>query len=181
MPDPLPATAARASIFARADHLLCRIEVTFVGVATAAIASLLFINVLLRYIFVAPIGWAEELSLYLIVWVVFVGSSVAVRTQSHIGVDLLPLVLPPAARRLLAMFVAILILVFMAVFFYFSGAHTLRIYRSGQLTPVMLAPMWLTYLAMPVGSALMFLRTAQMLSRLVREDVGEQISMDIRD
>jgi C4-dicarboxylate transporter DctQ subunit len=162
--------AARASVFARADHLLYLAEVAFVGAAVSIIAALLFLNVVLRYVFVAPIGWAEELCLYLIVWAVFVGCSVGIRTHSHISVDLLPLVLPPAARRLLAFCVAVLILVFLAVFFYYSGAHTLRIFQSGQLTPVMLAPMWLAYAAMPVGSALMFLRTLQVLWRILRND-----------
>ena len=44
-------------------------------------------------------------------------------------------------------------LAFLAVFFYYSGQHMLRVRSIGQVTPVMVAPMWLTYLAMPVGSA----------------------------
>ena len=38
---------------------------------------------------------------------------------------------------------------------------------TGQITPVLEAPMWLTYLAMPVGSLLMGIRTAQILYRAV--------------
>jgi len=56
-------------------------------------------------------------------------------------------------------------LVFFAAFFYYSGVHTLRVMATGQLTPVLEAPMWLTYLAMPVGSLLMGFRTAQILRR----------------
>ena len=62
-------------------------------------------------------------------------------------------------------------LVFLAVFFCYSGQHALRVRSIGQMTPVMQAPMWLAYLAMPVGSALMFLRTCQLLWRLARERV----------
>lgn len=172
---------ARASVLARADNLLGVIETTFVGVAIAGAACLLFVNVTMRYIFVSPISWAEELSLYLIVWIVFVGSSIAMRTQTHIGVDLLPLVLPPAGRRILALLVGVLILAFLAVFFYYSGVHTLRIYGSGQVTPVMLAPMWLTYLAMPVGAALMFLRTVQILVHVLRSDMTEAPASEVTD
>jgi C4-dicarboxylate transporter DctQ subunit len=46
----------------------------------------------------------------------------------------------------------------------------------------MQAPMWLVYLAMPVGSALMFLRTCQLVWRLVRSDQAtERLAADLRD
>ena len=77
--------------------------------------------------------------------------------------------LSPVARQRLAVAVALVVLVFLAVFFYYSGQHTLRVRASGQVTPVMQAPMWLAYLAMPAGSALMFLRACQVIWRLVRD------------
>src|SRR5258706_12716479 len=78
-------------MLAAADRLLSRAEEIFVGAAMAFSAVLLFVNVVLRYWFLSPIAWAEELSLYLVVWMVFVGASVATRTRGHIAIDLLPL------------------------------------------------------------------------------------------
>lgn len=172
----------RASAAKSADALLNWLEVTFIGAALAFASGLLFINVILRYVFLAPIGWAEEISLYLIVWIVFVGASVAVRTRGHIAIDLLPLTLSPENRSRLAFLVGILILIFLGVFFYYSGVHTLRVKDAGQVTPVMLAPMWLAYLAMPVGSALMFLRTCQALWELLRtKGANTRPVMDLQD
>lgn len=163
------------------DRALSWLERTFVGGALAFASLLLFINVPLRYLFLAPISWAEEFSLYLMAWIVFIGSSAVIRARGHIAIDLLPLVLSPAMRRALAVVVAIVTLIFLVVLFYYSGLHTLRIRASGQVTPVMQAPMWLAYLAMPVGSALMFLRTCQLLWRLGREDSGEQVTTSPTD
>lgn len=148
-----------------------------------AFASLLlFVNVVLRYWFLAPISWAEELTLYLMAWIVFVGSSVAIRTRGHIAIDLLPLTLSPVGRHRLAIFIALVMLVFFAVFFYYSGQHTLRVRSIGQVTPVMQAPMWLAYLAMPAGSALMFVRTCQLIVRLLRESSRDgKFAMDLQD
>ncbi len=148
-----------------------------------AFASLLlFVNVVLRYWFLAPISWAEELTLYMMAWIVFVGSSVAIRTRGHIAIDLFPLALSPAGRHRLAIFIALVMLVFFAVFFYYSGQHTLRVRSIGQVTPVMQAPMWLAYLAMPAGSALMFVRTCQLTVRLLRESTkDEKFAMDLQD
>jgi C4-dicarboxylate transporter DctQ subunit len=175
-------SGADNGVFARADQALCWAETAFIGGALAFASLLLFTNVVLRYVFLAPISWAEELTLYTMVWIVFIGSSVAIRTRGHIAIDLLPLVLSPAARQRLAVAVAVIILVFLAVFFFYSGQHTLRVRASGQVTPVMQAPMWLTYLAMPVGSALMFLRTCQLLWRLARDPrMDTKFAMDLQD
>lgn len=164
------------------DRALGWAETTFVGGALAFASLLLFVNVVLRYWFLAPISWAEELTLYIMVWIVFVGSSVAIRTRGHIAIDLLPLTLSPAGRHRLAVLIALITLLFLAVFFYYSGQHTLRVRASGQVTPVMQAPMWLAYLAMPAGSALMALRTCQLLWRLVREgSQNGRFAMDLQD
>jgi C4-dicarboxylate transporter DctQ subunit len=169
------------ALLAAADRLLGRAEEIFVGAALAFSAGLLFVNVVLRYWFLAPISWAEELSLYLVVWMVFVGASVAVRTRGHIAIDLLALALSPANRRRLSLSVGVLVLAFLAFFIFYSGEHTLRIRESGQLTPVMLAPMWLTYLAMPAGGALMFLRTCQVWRRVWRAPALTGPVMDLQD
>lgn len=173
---------AGAGVLALADRLLSWAEVTFVGGALAFSSLLLFINVVLRYLFLAPISWAEELTLYLMAWIVFVGSSVAIRTRGHIAIDLLPLALSPLARRRLALAITFLMLVFLGVFFFYSAEHTLRVRSVSQVMPVMQSPMWLAYLAMPVGSALMFLRSSQLIWRLVRERAsGEHFAMDLQD
>jgi TRAP-type C4-dicarboxylate transport system permease small subunit len=168
-------------VLAFADRLLSRAEEVFVGAALAFSAILLFVNVLLRYWFLAPISWAEELSLYLVVWIVFVGASVATRARGHIAIDLLALALSAANRRRLSLGAGVLVLVFLAFFTYYSAGHTARIHDSGQLTPVMLAPMWLAYLAMPAGGALMFLRAFQVWWRVYRMPTRGGPAMDLQD
>jgi C4-dicarboxylate transporter, DctQ subunit len=169
-------------LLARLDRALNWAETTFVGAALAFASLLLFVNVVLRYWFLSPISWAEELTLYIMVWIVFVGSSVAIRTRGHIAIDLLPLALSPQGRRRLAILIALATLAFLVVFFYYSGQHTLRVRSISQVTPVMQAPMWLAYLAMPAGSALMILRTCQHLWRLLHErDGGGKFAMDLQD
>lgn len=157
----------------RADRGLARFEMAFIGAALAFSTLLLFVNVVLRYVFLAPIGWAEELTIYLIVWVVLIGGSIAVRARGHIAVDLLPYVLSPANRRRLQILILVVMMVFFAAFFYYGGQHTLRVRSLGQVTPMMQAPMWLAYLALPVGSFLMFLRSGQLLVTAIRETPSE--------
>ncbi len=170
-------------LLARLDHALGLAEWGFIGSALAFTSVLLFANVVLRYVFLSPLNWAEETSLYLMVWIVFVGGSIAIRTRGHMAIDLLPLALSPVNRRRLALAVSLATLAFFAVFFWYSLEHTLRVRSINQLTPVMQAPMWLTYLAMPVGSLLMALRTIQSILRALREqDFSDaSIPIDLQD
>lgn len=165
----------------RADRFLCLVENIFIGGALAFTSALLFVNVALRYIFLLPLPWAEEVTIYLIVWIVFVGGSVAVRTRGHIAIDLLPLVLSQANRRRLAVAVSIVTVLFLAVFFHYSAAHTLRVAAAGQVMPVLQWPMWLAYLAMPVGSFLMGLRAVQALVLFLSKPIEAVHRMDLQD
>lgn len=152
------------------DSTLTLFELSFVGAAMVFSAALLFVNVVLRYVFLAPISWAEEVTIYLMIWIVFIGSSAIVRQRAHLAIDLVLNMLNPKGRRAL-MFVAVAAtLLFFCVFIYYSGMHTLRIFSSGQVTPNLQAPMWLTYLAMPVGGSLMLLRSMQVLFLLFADD-----------
>ena len=177
-------TAARPrGMLAQLDHALGLAEWGFIGGALALTSVLLFANVVMRYVFLSPLNWVEETSLYLMVWIVFIGGSIAIRTRGHMAIDLLPLALSPPNRRRLALAVSVASLLFFAVFFWYSLEHTLRVRSINQLTPVMQAPMWLTYLAMPVGSLLMSLRTMQAILRTLGEhDFSDaSIPVDLQD
>ncbi len=149
------------TIWERMDSALSLLEKAFIALCLLAGALLLFVNVVMRYVFLAPISWAEEATLYLCVWLVFIGGSVAMKERGHIAIDLLPHVLTERGRVFLARLVATIIFIFLAFFFWYSLQHVLRVKLIQQVTPIMQAPMWLTYLAMPVGSALMGLRVIQ--------------------
>ena len=124
-----------------ADRLLCSAETLFVGAALIFTSALLFINVGLRHLLLWPLQGAEELTLYLMVWIVFIGGSIIVRTRGHIAVDVVPNFLSGRANRRLKIAVTIVSFVFFVGLLYSSAQHTLRIRASGQVMPAMQAPM----------------------------------------
>ena len=62
----------------------------------AAMAVLVFANVVSRYVFNYSFIWVEELSRYMMIWVGFLGAGLVLRVGAHIAVDVLP---GPAAAR----------------------------------------------------------------------------------
>jgi len=65
----------------------------------AAMAVLVFGNVLSRYLLNYSLIWIEELTRYMMVWVGFLGSGLVLRVGAHIAVDALQDALPRAAAR----------------------------------------------------------------------------------
>jgi TRAP-type C4-dicarboxylate transport system permease small subunit len=64
-----------------------------------AMIVLVFGNVVLRYAFHSGISVSEELSRWLFVWMIFLGSLVALKDRAHMGMDSLVRRLPPAGKR----------------------------------------------------------------------------------
>ena len=99
--------------------------------------------------------WAEELVRYMFIWTIFVGSASCVPLKSHITVDLLVQVLPEKICHRMEFFTSILWLV---IFGYLSASYTMVVYTRGEVSTALHAPMWLIYLAIPMGFLLMMVR-----------------------
>ena len=65
-----------------------------------AMVVLVFGNVVLRYAFNSGISVSEELSRWFFVWMIFLGSLVALKERAHMGLDSLVRRLPPTGKRI---------------------------------------------------------------------------------
>ena len=81
--------SAAANLLRRIDDVLATIEDSFVILAHGAIALLVMLAVVMRYLFNDPLTWGEELIVGLFVWMVFIGAASAMRSQMHIRIDAL--------------------------------------------------------------------------------------------
>jgi len=51
-------------------------------------------QIFFRYVLSSALIWPEELNVFLMAWITFVGSSIAIKEKSHIGVDMFVNLLP---------------------------------------------------------------------------------------
>ena len=133
-----------------------------------AIAMLVgLVQVVGRYFFPAyAISWAEEVIVYLVVWGVMIISSQLVRTDGHVRPDLVLRLLPPRYLRLVEIFNCLVAIVFCGALIWYGWeiVDTSLLISETSSTDLQF-PMWIYYLALPVGSALMLMRY---IMRLVR-------------
>ncbi|HVY07531.1 MAG TPA: TRAP transporter small permease [Burkholderiales bacterium] len=113
-------------------------------------------------------SWAQELCIYLFIWMAKFGAAYGVRTGIHIGVDVLVNAVRPAWKRVLVTVALSLGAFFTAVIAIMGARWVLFIHGTGQISPDLEWPMWVIYLCIPLGSSLMCYRFLQVLVRFLR-------------
>lgn len=102
--------------------------------------------------------WAQELCIFMIVWMAKFGAAYGVRTGIHVGVDLLVERLTGPSKTALIIAGLLAGALFTAIIGTL-GAHLVwHIAGTGQTSAVLEMPMWFVYLAVPLGSYLMCYR-----------------------
>lgn len=119
----------------------------FAGMLVAAVAQ-----VVSRYIFNSPLTWSEELSRYLFIWLSFLGAWVAWNRREHLGIDVLPELVPPHWRGPLMRLLEILTLIFAVTSMYF-GQKILSV-SMRQPSAALRIPMVWVYSSYYVGMTL---------------------------
>ncbi|TDL81254.1 TRAP transporter small permease [Palleronia sediminis] len=152
-------------MFSKLDKALAHLEEVFIAILLGSASVILFANVVARYGFNTGVVWAEEVVRYQIIWLVFIGSSVAVRKGIHIGIDALPQVLPAPLAHALRVAVLCICVLFCAALLYYSILLVMQTRAFGQKTSAMQMPFWIVQLAIPIGAGLMGLRFSQALFR----------------
>ncbi|MDO7785744.1 TRAP transporter small permease [Desulforamulus aquiferis] len=151
------------------DKALTAIEETVNGALLLSATLLLFINVILRYVFTSSTTWAEEAIRYAIVWVTFFGASLCARNKMHVGIDIFIQMAPPLIKKCLLAFAQLTAAFFTAFITYFGWVSTELVIETAQKSPAMLMPMWIVYISMPLGSALMTIRFVAAAVAILRD------------
>jgi TRAP-type C4-dicarboxylate transport system permease small subunit len=134
-------------------RILSRLIEIAIILGAAFIVSIVTTEVILRYVFKHSLIFTEELSRYLMVWIVFLGGAMAVRDEAHIRINILVKRLNPTlgkAARLLAHGLVLIFLVIVAV----EGIRILPDELRQMCITIDLA-LFYFYLAIPVGAILM--------------------------
>jgi TRAP-type C4-dicarboxylate transport system permease small subunit len=169
-------------------RLLDRIEELIIGSLIAAATVLIFIAVVQRYglanaaalaawakthgldwlaaiaksaflaLNVVRLTWAQELCIFMLIWMAKFGAAYGVRTGIHVGVDILATSLPGQGRKTLTLVALLAGALFTGIVGTLGARLVWRVAATGQTSAVLELPMWIVYLAVPLGSYLMCFR-----------------------
>ena len=107
--------------------------------------------------------WAQEACIYLFVWMAKFGAAYGVRIGIHVGVDVLTDRLEGAAKKIVTTIAMSGGILFTFIVAWIGFDFVYHVYVNGQVSPDLEIKMWVVYLAVPLGSALMCFRFVQAL------------------
>jgi C4-dicarboxylate transporter DctQ subunit len=140
-----------------------------------AMTAVVSLQVFCRYVLGAALPWSEEISRYLLVWITFLGGSIALKREAHMGMHTLVDRLSINSRGLVKFLILILIFGFLSLTT--VKGFQLAVFNMAQNSPAMRMPMGVIYLAIPTGCLIMLIHVAEQLILLIRSrptgDVGE--------
>ncbi|MCF2522637.1 TRAP transporter small permease [Bradyrhizobium sp. G127] len=162
-------------------RILDRLEETLIATLIAAATIVIFIAVAHRYTtdfvvthrtwpgapqiytFLAGIhlSWAQELCIYMFVWMAKFGAAYGVRTGIHVGVDVLVLALSERWRRATILFGLLCGALFTGIIGTMGASFVIGLSATDQTSPDLELPSWIVYLCIPLGSYLMCFRFLQ--------------------
>lgn len=154
------------------------------GVLAALLAVMTLITfgqVIARYVFNYSFVWAHELTGVLFGALIFIGMSYGVRVGAHIGVDAFVKSLKPTAARVVGMAAAALCIVYAGIVTVGGWIYVTKIRDVGIEMQDLPMAQWIPRVVLPLGFALLGLRFAQLLWRLLRGESASLLGDEARD
>ena len=152
-------------------RILDRLEEILIASLIAAATLLIFVAVVQRYALGVPflyplvyhinLTWAQELCIYMFVWMAKFGAAYGVRTGIHVGVDVVVNMLEPGPRKKVVLFSLLCGALFTFVVGTMGAKFVIELYPTDQVSPDLELPRWIIFLCVPLGSYLMCFRFLQ--------------------
>jgi TRAP-type transport system small permease protein len=135
--------------------------------AFIAAVALNFINVVCRYGFGITILSADELQIFIMVFMTFIGAAVVAWRNQHLRMDVLVNSFPLTLRWLIRIVELALILVLSAFVLWNSSYYAEQMFKIGRVSDMARVPMWIPHAAVAAGFGFIALVTALRLIELM--------------
>ncbi len=143
-------------------------SVFLIGITMAVIVG---VQVFSRYVMNHSLFWSEEIARYLLVWLTFLGATVAYRRQVHPGVDLFVSRLSDSVKRISLIAVHLISLALFCVMVV-EGIRFAWFVRF-QISAALSLPKWIILGIVPVSGILLVIHGLAFLIKSVKGGVGD--------
>ncbi len=127
---------------------------TLATLALALLITIIFANVIARYVFSNSIVWAQEAGIWLFIYIIFLGIPLAHRARLHLSLTLFVEMLPPRLRRVTDIFGDVII-AYVTVMLFVAGLDLMA--RIGGTSPALGVPIWVKFALIPFSCAVSLL------------------------
>lgn len=110
----------------KTSDILNTISKVLLGLIVASMFTIIIIQVVLRYVFSGGFSWAEEITVFFMAWMTFLGSAIAIKQAEHISVDILVQKMPERLRIIMQLISKAFILLFVSIFMYYGYLYAIN-------------------------------------------------------
>ena len=153
------------------NRFLNHLEEWIIATLMASATVVIFLAVLHRFLSGVPyiqdyavklhVSWAQELCIFMFVWMAKFGAAYGVRTGIHVGVDVILRKLTGKYKTALVLFGLLAGATFTGIVGALGSNFVWEMSHTDQTSSDLEVPMWIAYLCLPLGSFLMSFRFLQ--------------------
>jgi TRAP-type C4-dicarboxylate transport system permease small subunit len=136
----------------RAVHAVSRalgvFSVGLIVMAVMVVCQMVFVRAVLGHSTI----WQTEFTTFAVLGATFLGAPYILLTRGHVGVDLLPMMVDGAKRRILYLLGSAIAFFFCSLFLYSAIPWWYEVWETGQTTAtIWRARLWISYACVPIG------------------------------
>ncbi|MFJ7969749.1 TRAP transporter small permease [Psychrobacillus sp. NPDC096389] len=134
----------------------------------AIMTAIIFWQVFSRFVVGSSLSWSEELSRFLMIFMILIGSSIALRNNELIAIEILLEKVENLSKKIVVITIHVISLVFFVILIKYG--YSMAQSFTNQMAPGLGISMKYIYLALPLGGVLLLLNS---LACIVEEIIGK--------
>jgi TRAP-type C4-dicarboxylate transport system permease small subunit len=155
------------------DEMIAKVEQTLVVSFLGFIIFIAFLQIVLRNFFSTGLGWGDSLLRNLVLWIGFIGATLATKEGKHINIDVVSRWLPPTGKNVVTLITHLFSFLVCCALTYATLKFVRNEIQMGQKTFLDI-PAWIPEMILPITFCLMTfrfgLRSLKSLSEMGKRD-----------
>lgn len=152
-----------------------KVEEYFITYLLIIMSTVIFLQIIMRYIFNNSLTWSEEFAVLTMMWMTWIGSSYGVKKNIHLRVTVFVDMLPEKYRVAAYIVIDAVWMLFSVVMIVMGTRMVKMSYLGQRMSPALDVPMYLIYCSVVVGCVLMSLSLVSSIHKRVsfyQKDAG---------
>lgn len=158
-------TSGPASVDQSPPGLYVWLENAVLGLLVVFTVLVVLAQVFTRYVVNQPLTWSGEVATDLLVWISFMGMSVALRDHAHVAMAVISERFPKRLESAIAIVQLLVVATFLILLI--VGGLQLIASQFGETSPAQI-PIWVPYASIPVGATLGLLHVSSHIRHEMR-------------
>lgn len=159
-----------------ASNALFRVEKVIAVILGIVLLVSLAAGVFCRYFLNAPLFWSDELAMFCLAWITFIGGSMCIKMKASPSITMLIDSVKPGMRRVISIISTFILLIFIIYILYLAIVWITGPNIQSQISTSLKWPKFYFYLSVPVSFAFMTIHGLELFMKVVlnKEDEDEE-------